>query len=105
MNRWLYLLSLIFFNVTFDGKSQAYGYYKDVLKFSNNFSGGSARIQGIGGASSSLGGDISSISINPAGLGFFNRGVFSITYDYTNKSYNSGYLGDPANNKNIDNVI
>ena len=103
MNRYLYSLTFLLFCVIFDGKSQAYGYYKDVLKFSNNFSGGSARIQGIGGASSSLGGDISSISINPAGLGFFNKGVFSITYDYTNKSYDVGYLGDPANNRNIDN--
>ena len=103
MNRCLHIITFLLLTAIFDGKSQAYGYYKDVLKFSNNFSGGSARIQSIGGASVSLGGDISSISINPAGLGFFNKGVFSITYDYTNNSYDSGFLGDPANNKNIDN--
>ena len=50
------------------------------MKFSHLFNGGSARIKGIGGATTSLGGDVSSISINPAGVGFFNKKVFSISY-------------------------
>ena len=60
---------------------QSYGYYEDVIKFSHFFNGGSARVQAIGGASYSLGGDISSISLNPAGLGFFNKKVFSLGYN------------------------
>ena len=33
---------------------------------------GTTRIQSLGGINTSIGGDISSISGNPAGLGFFN---------------------------------
>ena len=65
--------------ISYDSYSQ-YGYYKDVIKFSHSFQGGSARIQGIGGASVSLGGDVSSISHNPAGLGSINRKLISIGY-------------------------
>lgn len=58
-----------------------FGYYNDALLFSytDNLLGSSARIQGIGGAQTSLGGDISSAVSNPAGLGFFNRSTFAIT--------------------------
>jgi len=46
---------------------------------------GTARILGIGGAKTALGGDISSISANPAGLGFYNSSEFSISpgFEYT----------------------
>ena len=54
-----------------------YGYYKDVVKFGQYFNSGTARVQALGGATASLGGDVSSITINPAGLGFFNKKVFS----------------------------
>ncbi len=40
---------------------------------------GSARTMSIGGAMGALGGDISSASLNPAGLGMFNRSSFSVT--------------------------
>ena len=54
-SRLFYLIIIILF-ISYDSYSQ-YGYYKDVIKFSHSFQGGSARIQGIGGASVSLGGD------------------------------------------------
>ena len=69
-----------------------YGYYSDVMKFSHHFNGGSSRIKGIGGASSSLGGDVSSISTNPAGVGFFNKKVFSISYKSITKKNTSRYI-------------
>ena len=58
-----------------------FGYYQDALIFSqsNTSFGSTARIQAIGGAQVALGGDLSSIASNPAGLGFFNRSVFTIT--------------------------
>ncbi len=40
---------------------------------------GTARSMAMGGAFTSLGGDISSVSINPAGLGMFSHSVFSFT--------------------------
>jgi len=88
--------------------SQAYGYYKDVLKFSHHFNGGSARIQAIGGASYSLGGDISSISLNPAGLGFFNKKIFSLGYRSKSIKNNSLFIGESSSSEksfqDIDNI-
>jgi hypothetical protein len=58
---------------------QAQTYVESGLLFSRTRIGGSARIQSMGGAQVSLGGDYSSASSNPAGLGFFNRSEFTVT--------------------------
>jgi hypothetical protein len=55
------------------------GIFEEVGLFGQQSYGNTARISGIGGAVTALGGDGSSISTNPAGLGFFNRTVISIT--------------------------
>ena len=56
-------------------------YFEDAFRFSNsNYAlGSTARMQSIGGAQTALGGDISSATSNPAGLGFFNKSVFVVT--------------------------
>ncbi|QCR24114.1 OmpP1/FadL family transporter [Pontibacter sp. SGAir0037] len=51
----------------------------DALRYSRLGITGSARIQGIGGAQTALGADISTLSANPAGLGMFRRSEVSIT--------------------------
>ncbi|MFD2513863.1 OmpP1/FadL family transporter [Pontibacter locisalis] len=51
----------------------------DALRYTRLGITGSARIQGIGGAQTALGADISTISSNPAGLGMFRRSEFSIS--------------------------
>lgn len=58
-----------------------FGYYQDALKYSqtNWLVGSTARMQGLAGTQNSLGGDISSIHSNPAGLGFYNRSSASMT--------------------------
>jgi hypothetical protein len=43
----------------------------DALRYSMTGYGGTARARAIGGAIVALGGDISSASVNPAGLAFF----------------------------------
>ena len=100
------ILSLLVNNNVFS--QQPYGYYKDVLKFSHYFNGGSARVQAIGGASYSLGGDISSISLNPAGIGFFNKKIFSLSYNSKNIKNNSFFIGESSSSqsslKDIDNI-
>jgi len=63
------------------------------LKFSQTNTGGSARILGLGGVNTSLGGDITSISTNPAGLGFYNRSEISLTPVITISTNNTSYLG------------
>jgi len=43
----------------------------DALRYSQIFYNGTARFNSMGGAFTALGGDISSLSLNPAGLGLF----------------------------------
>ncbi|MEO5648627.1 MAG: aromatic hydrocarbon degradation protein [Ginsengibacter sp.] len=54
--------------------------------------GGTARNQAIGGAGASLGGEFSSLFINPAGLGFYKTGDFVVTPQYSLKTDKSNYL-------------
>src|SRR5690606_5010754 len=61
--------------------------------------GGTARNQAIGGAGGSLGGEFSSLFINPAGLGFYKTGDFVITPSYSLKTNKSGYLGQSNNSE------
>lgn len=47
----------------------------DAIKFGTNNNDGTARFVAVGGAMSALGGDITSISYNPAGVGVYNSSV------------------------------
>ena len=84
------------------------GYYNDAMLFGRTYVGGTARMQAIGGAQVSLGGDVSSAYVNPAGLGFFNRSTFAITPSMNFHTATSEYLGqtrdDFRNNFNIGNI-
>jgi hypothetical protein len=66
-------------------------YVDNALKFSTFDYGGTARFVGMGGAFGALGGDFSSIAINPAGLGVYRSSelVFSpgISYNSNSSSY------------------
>jgi long-subunit fatty acid transport protein len=70
----------------------------DALRYTRYGLTGSARIQGIGGAQTALGADVSTLSANPAGLGMFRRSEFSIspgmqsvnTTTFINNGQNSG---------------
>ncbi|AFL82827.1 long-chain fatty acid transport protein [Belliella baltica DSM 15883] len=68
-------------------------FVEDAQLFSQFRSTGSARINAIGGAQMSLGGDISNIHSNAAGLGFFRRSEFSITPSFGANQAQSTYLG------------
>lgn len=64
------------------------------LLFSRIKPGGSARMQGMGGVQTSLGGDYSSAFSNPAGLGMFNRSEVSFTPGFNTAKITSNYLGN-----------
>ncbi|HLN19822.1 MAG TPA: hypothetical protein VK213_01945 [Bacteroidales bacterium] len=51
----------------------------DVLRYSQIFYGGTARFNAMGGAFTAIGGDISTLSQNPAGLGFFRSSELTIS--------------------------
>ena len=57
---------------------------------------GTARNQAIGGAGVSLGGEFSSLFINPAGLGFYKTSEIVITPGYSLKNFKSTYKNNPS---------
>lgn len=71
-----YILTLAFFTGMLAANAQL---PEDVLRYSYYPVNGSARNMAIGGAMGSLGGDISALFVNPAGLGLFKTREFSIT--------------------------
>ena len=77
----------------FGPQIQAQDYSDFARIFSQIDINGSARIQGIAGAQTALGGDISAISGNPAGLGFYNSSEFSVTPGILFNNNNTTYLG------------
>jgi len=71
----------------------------DVLRYSWLTQNGTARNQAIGGTGASLGGEFSSLFINPAGLGFYKTSEFVITPGYALKNFKSTYKTSPASSK------
>ncbi|MCV9388002.1 OmpP1/FadL family transporter [Reichenbachiella ulvae] len=86
----------------------AFGYYNDALLFSRTYTGGSARMQGIGGAQVSLGSDINAAYVNPAGLGsLLSSGItFTPSLDFSNteSKFMGNYSGDFKGNFNFANL-
>lgn len=80
----------------------------EVLQASRLEYGGTARFQSMGGAFGSLGGDFSSISVNPAGLGVYRSAEFSLTPSLFHNTTESNYMGSNSSdfvyNFNINNV-
>ena len=69
----------------------------DVLRFSQSGVGATARFKAMGNAQTALGGDLSSLSGNPAGLGFFNQSDIGITLDYFSDTNKATYFGTTTN--------
>lgn len=71
---------------------------EDILRFSRyNYGFGTARSAAMGGAFASLGADLSSAVINPAGLGMYRRSEISISPSFTSantESTNRDVLGN-----------
>ncbi|MEJ6980150.1 outer membrane protein transport protein [Pedobacter sp. P351] len=94
--RYTYLLLLIAaFAVNQDTYAQ--GYYADALRFSQYQFGSTARLKGLASAQTAVGGDISSIGGNPAGLGLFTRSEFSLTTEIMQYSSKGSYFGESMN--------
>lgn len=75
----------------------------DALNLSHTQYGSTARSAALGGAFGALGGDFSSISINPAGLGVYRGGEFSFTTGVGIGSSSSDYLNITSlSDKNVD---
>ncbi|MBN1990422.1 MAG: outer membrane protein transport protein [Bacteroidales bacterium] len=70
----------------------------DALRFSESFVNGSARYIGMGGAFGALGGDFSTLSSNPAGLGVYRSSEFSISTSFNKGNFTSEYTGFSTEN-------
>ncbi len=89
-------LSILIFSICIISGSSVFaqsGYFEDAYRFSNIIPSGSARIMGVGGTQWSLGGDVSNIAGNPAGLGFFRNSEASVTLGYTDWGVQTQFLG------------
>lgn len=66
----------------------------DALRYSNTFSQGTARSGAMGNAFGALGGDFTSVGINPAGIGLYRSGEFAITPRSISSNMASSYWGN-----------
>lgn len=66
----------------------------DALRYSNLQAQGTARAGAMGNAFGALGGDFTSVSINPAGLGVYRSGELTLTPAFGQVSVESNYLGN-----------
>lgn len=72
----LSLIFLVLFSVCFEINAQK---TSDALRYSQIFYSGTARFMSMGGAFTALGGDLSSLSQNPAGLGVFRSSEITMS--------------------------
>ncbi|MBL4674635.1 MAG: hypothetical protein JKY70_00250 [Mucilaginibacter sp.] len=74
-------------------------YSGDAIRFSTGQPGSTSRVKAVGNAGTALGGDLSNLTGNPAGLGFFTRSEISITPELDGAKTNSNYFGNNATDK------
>ena len=70
----------------------------DVVRYSQTNTGGTALSLGMGGATGAVGGDFSSTSINPAGLGLYRQSELVISPSIFNFTGNADYYGTSVTN-------
>lgn len=73
----------------------------DAVRYSDDNIRGTARFKAMSGAFGALGGDLSAVSINPAGSALFNTSYASLSISYKDNESNTNYLGS----KNLNNEI
>jgi hypothetical protein len=81
---------------------------EDIVRISKTDAIGSARVLGAGGAWGAVGADLSSASINPAGLGFYRRnellGSMAVTANYADATFLGSLRNESRTNFNIPNI-
>jgi hypothetical protein len=77
----------------------------DALRYSQLFYNGTARFNAMGGAFTALGGDLSSLTLNPAGIGVYRSSEFTITpqllYNNVKSVFNNYSYSDFRYNFNL----
>jgi hypothetical protein len=77
---------------------------QDALRYSQDNLSGTARFRAMSGAFGALGGDLSSINVNPAGSAIFSNNQITLTLSSFNTKNNSNYFGTAtsANDNSFD---
>lgn len=98
----IYLTAIVLFNFA---AASAQDYTESALMFARTKPAGSARILGLGGSQTALGGDYSSALSNPAGLGMFNRSEFTFSLGLADNQTAANYLGTHSeDNRSVFNI-
>ncbi|QLC67903.1 outer membrane protein transport protein [Flavobacterium sp. LPB0248] len=71
----------------------------DALRYSQENLTGTARFRAMSGAFGAVGGDISSLSVNPAGSAIFNSNQVGVSFSNQNIKNNSNYNGTQTSDK------
>ena len=72
---------------------------RDALRYSQDNTNGTARFRAMSGAFGALGGDLSSLNVNPAGSAVFTNNQVAVTISNQQISNNSDYFGEKNNRK------
>lgn len=73
----------------------------DALRYAQDNLNGTARYRAMSGAFGALGGDLSSINVNPAGSAIFTTNQFGVTLSNYNTKNKSNYYGTNTSENNI----
>lgn len=98
--RKVHFIVIAFFTTIFSSFSQSLGYQDLALLFSKNPQNGTARFTSMGGAFGALGGDVSAINVNPAGLAVFTNSMFTGSLNSLNSRITSTYYGNSLTTEN-----
>jgi hypothetical protein len=72
----------------------------DAIRYSQDNLNGTARFRAMGGAFGALGGDLSSLNVNPAGSSVFNNNQITVTLSNFNVKNNSSYHNTATTDSN-----
>ena len=77
-------------------QAQTLSYTDQAVLFSTDDNYGTARFVGMSGSFGALGGDMTAVDINPAGLAVYNQGEFSTSLSYRDTKINTSFYGNPT---------
>ncbi len=97
------ILTVMAAGVLLAGTIQAQTAY-EAAKLSQKDLNGTARFVGMGGAMGALGGDISTISTNPAGIGLFRKADIMITAGFDQNTLDMGGFNQSVTRARLNNV-
>jgi hypothetical protein len=91
MKRFLNIALVVVGAMPFVAKAQ---YASDALRYSQLTFGGTARYMAMGGAFSAVGGDMSTLTVNPAGVAVFNKSQLAFSPGFSFQSTTSTLNGE-----------